>query len=174
MQLDVWYELHCLNDMRKALYPERLGGLEALKVNGVIDREDSEFQHWGEESQVARSLFKLSENTTNHYIDSLRQTLMCYTDVSTTPFHVNITKAAGVFPPLATTPTCRKFGKIQQWAVDHSAGNWNLTLEADQAREIVETAGFDQSPEENIQGLWALFPGNKIFKYWREHAVSAK
>ena len=98
---------------------------------------------------------------------------MCHADVSPIPFHVNIPKAAGIFPRLATTHTCRDFGKIQQWAVDHSAGNWNFTLEPEQAKEIVETAGFDQSPEEDIQGLWALFPGNKFFRYWREHAVPA-
>ena len=92
MQIEVWYELHCLDAMRKTLYPEHLGGLEALKVNGVLDREDLEFQHWGEESQVARSLFKLSGTTTDHCIDSLWQTLMCSTVVSTIPFHVKIPK----------------------------------------------------------------------------------
>ena len=47
VQLDVWHELHCLNDLRKTLYPERFGGLDALKVDGVINREDPEFEHWG-------------------------------------------------------------------------------------------------------------------------------
>jgi len=48
VQLDVWHELHCLNDLRMLLYPERYPGLAAVTDDrGVIDRESIEFRHWG-------------------------------------------------------------------------------------------------------------------------------
>lgn len=54
VQLDVFHELHCLDDLRKMLYPERFPGLEELKdENGVIDRETHAFLHWGMLSAVA-------------------------------------------------------------------------------------------------------------------------
>ncbi|KAL3421691.1 hypothetical protein PVAG01_05847 [Phlyctema vagabunda] len=47
VQLDVWHQLHCLNDLRKLLYPDRFPGLEELKdENGVVDMTDSVFRHW--------------------------------------------------------------------------------------------------------------------------------
>lgn len=49
VQLDVWHELHCLNDLRMLLYPERFPGLAGVTNDkGVIDRESIEFRHWGE------------------------------------------------------------------------------------------------------------------------------
>lgn len=48
VQLDVFHELHCLDDLRMLLYPERYAGLEELKdEHGVIDRERHAFLHWG-------------------------------------------------------------------------------------------------------------------------------
>jgi hypothetical protein len=50
VQLDVWHKLHCLNDLRMLLYPERYmyPGLAAVTNDeGVIDRESIEFRHWG-------------------------------------------------------------------------------------------------------------------------------
>ena len=48
IELDVWHELHCLNDLRKLLYPERFEGLEELKdENGIINRDTDPFRHWG-------------------------------------------------------------------------------------------------------------------------------
>lgn len=48
IQLDVWHQLHCLNDLRKLLYPDRFDGLDKLRdKDGNIDMTDSEFRHWG-------------------------------------------------------------------------------------------------------------------------------
>jgi Mycotoxin biosynthesis protein UstYa len=48
IELDVWHELHCLNDLRMLLYPERFKGLGDLKdENGIIDRDNHAFRHWG-------------------------------------------------------------------------------------------------------------------------------
>ncbi|KAM7195066.1 protein of unknown function (DUF3328) domain containing protein [Rhypophila sp. PSN 637] len=154
IELDVWHELHCLNDLRKLLYPEVYGGLEEVKwPNGTINRDTDAFRHW------------------DHCVDSLRQTLMCHADVSPIPFHVNVPDEKGIFPRLATTHTCRDFGKIQQWSRDHWAGEWDFKLNPEKAKEIIAGSGFDNAPEEDIEFLWALFPGNKFFRHWREHEV---
>jgi len=48
IELDVWHELHCLNDLRMLLYPERFPGLEELRLqNGTIDRNTDSFRQWG-------------------------------------------------------------------------------------------------------------------------------
>ncbi|KAL1963165.1 hypothetical protein VTN77DRAFT_8598 [Rasamsonia byssochlamydoides] len=48
IELDVWHELPCLNDLRMLLYPERFPGLDVLKdENGVINRDTDAFRHWG-------------------------------------------------------------------------------------------------------------------------------
>ncbi|KAE8356752.1 hypothetical protein BDV28DRAFT_163765 [Aspergillus coremiiformis] len=154
VQLDVWHELHCLNDLRKTLYPERYtdSSLDSLKFpNGTINRDTDMFRHW------------------DHCIDSIRQTLMCHADVSPIPFHINVPARKGIFPRLATTHTCRNFTKIQDWAKERFAGDWRVELEPEEAQYVIDTAGFSQDPEEDIQFLYELFPGDRFFKYWREH-----
>lgn len=47
VQLDVWHQLHCLNDLRKLLYPERYPGMAEMTTDGKIDRADIMFMHWG-------------------------------------------------------------------------------------------------------------------------------
>lgn len=36
-------------------------------------------------------------------------------------------------------------------------------------QQIIDESGFDHSPEENVEGLYWMFPGDLFFKYWREH-----
>jgi hypothetical protein len=48
VQLDVFHQLHCLNDLRKLLYPEVYGGMNLITKDGVVQRESNElFRHWG-------------------------------------------------------------------------------------------------------------------------------
>ncbi|GAB7336039.1 hypothetical protein MBLNU13_g08855t1 [Cladosporium sp. NU13] len=157
IELDVWHELHCLNDLRKILYPERFGGLDALKdENGTIQRDDDTFRHW------------------DHCIDSLRQTIMCHADVAPIPFHVNVPVSKGIFPRLATTHTCRNFTKIQEWARDRTIGEWEFSLTKEKAQSVIKSAGFDQSPDEDIEFLYPKFPGVSWFKYWKSHPKEAE
>ncbi|CAN8099970.1 unnamed protein product [Discula destructiva] len=153
IELDVWHNLHCLNDLRKLLYPERFHMLERLKKDdGTIDRNAFAFRHW------------------DHCVDSLRQALMCHADVAPVSFHVNVPFNRGIFPRLATTHTCRNFAKIQDWARANQAPDFEFMIQ-DPAKlqEIIDQSGFDHSPEENMEGLYWMFPGNKFFQYWRDH-----
>ncbi|KAK3688793.1 hypothetical protein B0T22DRAFT_460242 [Podospora appendiculata] len=157
VQLDVWHELHCLNDLRMLLYPERFPGMAAVTdENGVIDRTRIEFRHW------------------DHCVDSIRETLMCHADVAPIPFRVNFPANKAIVPRLATTHTCRNFTKIQQWAKEHRAGSWNYNVTAEQAEEIMRASGFDNAPGEDIQDQYMAFPGNTYFRYWREHPEEAE
>lgn len=154
IELDVWHELHCLNDLRKVLYPEAYGGLTDVTLpNGTINRDTDAFRHW------------------DHCIDSLRQTIMCHADVAPIPFHVNVPVNKGIFPRLATSHTCRNFEQIQQWAKDHWAGAWDFNLNPEKAEEIIAASGFDNGPEEDIQFMWRVFPGDTYFKHWRDAAT---
>ena len=178
VQLDVWHQLHCLNDLRKLLYPDRFPGLEELKdKDGVIDTTDSVFRHWGEFNILTPIISSFNFELTvllDHCVDALRQTLMCHADVSPISFHVNVPVAHGVFPRLSTSHTCRDFGKIQDWAKRNAAGVWDPIITPQQAEEIIRDAGFDQSPFEDIEFLYDQFPGNPWFKYWREHPKEAE
>jgi len=121
--------------------------------DGTINREHDMFLHW------------------DHCVDSLRQTLMCHADVAPMSYRVNVPASFGIFPRIATTHTCKNFTKIQEWAREHAAGEWNYNVTKAQAKEIVETSGISNEPEEDIQFLYRFFPGNKWFKYWQEHEV---
>ncbi|KAJ5726232.1 uncharacterized protein N7483_007589 [Penicillium malachiteum] len=157
IELDVWHELHCLNDLRMLLYPERYPGMDELRdKDGVIQRDNDAVRHWG----LHFLSFQLP-----------RQTIMCHADVAPVSFHINIPASTGIFPRLATTHTCRNFTKIQDWARNQQAGDWNFSVTPLEAEEIIRTAGFDQSPLEDIQFLWPHFPGNKFFKHWQENPV---
>ncbi|KAK4043257.1 hypothetical protein C8A01DRAFT_43745 [Parachaetomium inaequale] len=153
VQLDVWRELHCLNDLRMLLYPERYPGLATVTNDkGVIDRESIEFRHW------------------DHCVDSI----MCHADVAPIPFRVNFPANKVIVPRIATTHTCRNFTKIQEWAKAHKAGAWNYKLTPEQADEMMRASGFDNAPWEDIQDQYMAFPGNTYFKYWRDHPEEAE
>jgi Mycotoxin biosynthesis protein UstYa len=107
----------------------------------------------------------------DHCIDALRQALMCNADISPISFHVNTPVNVGVFPRLATTHTCRNFAKIQDWAHKNAAGEWDLHVTQEEAKEIIRESGFDHAPLEDIEFLWELFPGDPFFQHWRDHPL---
>jgi hypothetical protein len=98
---------------------------------------------------------------------------MCHGDISPISWHVNVPVSTGVFSRLATTHTCRDFSSIQQWAKDHSAGYFPLELEPEQINTILDNPPFDQSPWEDLEEFWWMFPGNKFFKHWRGEGSSS-
>ncbi|KAK8084275.1 hypothetical protein PG997_005546 [Apiospora hydei] len=157
VQLDVFHELHCLDDLRMLLYPERFPGMDELKdENGIIDRTTHAFRHW------------------DHCIDALRQALMCHADVSPISWRLNVPVKKMLIPQLSTTHTCRNFSRVHEWAQQHRAGAWNYNVTADMAEEIIRTSGFDQAPDEDIEDQYENFPGDPFFRYWREHPDEAK
>lgn len=46
VQLDVFHQLHCLNDLRKAIWPERYPHMWKIE-DGQINRDWTGWWHWG-------------------------------------------------------------------------------------------------------------------------------
>ena len=74
----------------------------------------------------------------DHCIDSLRQAIMCQSDVSTLHFdwsarnHENLVVAK-------TTHTCRKFDSIRRWTMDKNIRGWDpKTFLQDPLRNVSE------------------------------------
>ncbi|KAL1700504.1 hypothetical protein EV121DRAFT_295148 [Schizophyllum commune] len=88
-QLDVFHQLHCLNYLRMSLSPER--------YKPVIREDLLEFEHL------------------NHCVDSIRQSLMCASDIS-----VNVWQWSehyqGLVGRVNVAHSCRNFDKLREWA----------------------------------------------------------
>jgi len=96
VSLDVFHQLHCLNYIRKRLYPSYYVSVHNLS-----------------NSQEQRESIHLV-----HCIDSLRQTLMCTADISVIPFRWEEQQQRPILT-LNSTHTCRNFDTIRKWADDH-------------------------------------------------------
>ncbi|KAL1747969.1 hypothetical protein HDZ31DRAFT_60839 [Schizophyllum fasciatum] len=87
-QLDVFHQLHCLNYLRMSLSPER--------YKPIIREDLLEFEHL------------------NHCIDSIRQSLMCSSDIS-----VNVWQWSEHYEFVAgrvnVAHSCRSFDKLREW-----------------------------------------------------------
>ncbi|KAL1958761.1 hypothetical protein VTO42DRAFT_3880 [Malbranchea cinnamomea] len=102
--IDVFHQLHCLNMLRR-----RIWAAELESYAKVVDPEMMEMRH------------------IDHCIDSIRQSLMCSSDISTIPWtwdeEDQEAKAVG-----ATIHTCRDFDRISEWAREHRIGPFNTKI----------------------------------------------
>ncbi|UJO20680.1 Cyclochlorotine biosynthesis protein O [Fulvia fulva] len=169
VELEVFHNLHCLNELRKLLWPERYRLLEQLtSENGTIDRSSFGFKHWGEIISAGRPSMRLTRK--DHCVDSLRQALMCNADISPISWHVNVPFNRGIYPRLATTHTCKDFSQIQKWAAEHHAPSFEQRIyDFEELQRVIDDTDIDHSTEEDLQNQYWLFPGDKWFKHWREH-----
>jgi hypothetical protein len=113
--IDVFHQLHCLNRLRKLLRPERYhlwdNATETDKAEWAI--HDGMWHSW----RLCPVLY-LTSDCVDHCIDSIRQSLMCSSDISTIYWQWSAEKHQ-VLPRAGTTHTCRNFEKIKAWAVEH-------------------------------------------------------
>ncbi|KAF4979771.1 hypothetical protein FZEAL_4075 [Fusarium zealandicum] len=89
--LDVYHQLHCLNDIRKLVR-------DYNSTDGTLDR--------------LQTMHKF------HCIDSIRQSLMCNADLSLIHWYW-ADQPGKHFPNATTTHICRNWSKIEEWAVKH-------------------------------------------------------
>ncbi|KAJ6604236.1 hypothetical protein DFH09DRAFT_1122035 [Mycena vulgaris] len=94
LALDVFHELHCLDEIRKAMYPDYYPGLKT----GV----GSSHMH--------------------HCLSSLRQSIMCTSDISTIVWQWS-EKSQAAKERSDILHTCRDFSKLQAWGKEHFAGD---------------------------------------------------
>ncbi|UNI23174.1 hypothetical protein JDV02_009009 [Purpureocillium takamizusanense] len=118
--IDVFHQLHCLNVIRKAFYPRRYN-ITMVKPDGTID-----FLEWMH---------------VDHCIESLRQSVMCHSDISTVPFRWSETSQA-LKPRLDSVHVCRNFTKIREWALERhvDVGNMRAQVEHGQVVDYSSTA----------------------------------
>lgn len=93
--LEVYHQLHCLDLVRKHLYPDRYGGDKYMSPEGKKE-------YWIH---------------LEHCIDNLRQTIMCYSDISTIPWKWN-ERVGAEFPDAHTTHVCRDFDRLTEWMLE--------------------------------------------------------
>jgi hypothetical protein len=89
--LDVYHQLHCLNDLRKSII---------------------QYNITGEKLDHLQTMHKF------HCIDSIRQSLMCNADISLIHWYW-APHPGRHFPNATTTHICRKWSKIEEWAIKH-------------------------------------------------------
>ncbi|OQV05015.1 hypothetical protein CLAIMM_09819 [Cladophialophora immunda] len=95
--IDVFHHLHCLNMIRKALHPEY-----------YVPHD------WSDAIQEDNLLGELH---LDHCVDSIRQSLMCMSDVSVIPWQWDTSDSTSK-PVGNIVHTCRNFDAIRSWVYD--------------------------------------------------------
>ncbi|KAF9491713.1 hypothetical protein BDN71DRAFT_1397844 [Pleurotus eryngii] len=108
--LDVFHQLHCLDMIRMAAYPKRYppGHHPAVlhKRSGTMAHPNiTDTEHL------------------RHCINSIRQSLMCSSDISVNVFY-NPRKESRPFPRFDQLHTCRNFDKLRAWAFGRTTAVW--------------------------------------------------
>ena len=98
VELDVFHQLHCLNYLRKLVYPD------VYKMDLTSGSE-----------KAADNIFHME-----HCYEQLRQSLQCSSDISTIFWQWSEEKQK-MLGSVQTTHTCKNFDKIRDWAVEHKA-----------------------------------------------------
>jgi hypothetical protein len=128
VELDVFHQLHCLNALRKLVYPEVFPVDLTSSSNEALD-----------------NVYHLE-----HCYDQLRQSLQCSADISTIYWEWSREKKK-MLGSLETTHTCRDFEKIREWALDHQLqGDFDWWREVEGAPIRKPKAGDNISEHEHM------------------------
>ncbi|KAH6644865.1 hypothetical protein C7974DRAFT_420282 [Boeremia exigua] len=104
IELEVFHQLHCLNQLRQAFYPERWPHLWQYTPEGKIDYAGRQYGHW------------------EHCIESIRQSLICHSDVTPITIHYNATAVPKSGGDFKIEHTCRNFDALSDWARGRTLG----------------------------------------------------
>ncbi|KAH8901446.1 hypothetical protein GQ53DRAFT_814903 [Thozetella sp. PMI_491] len=105
VSLGVFHQLHCVNHLRRALYPDEYPGLWEYNEDGTVNHNTILSLHW------------------NHCIDILRQTLMCHADITPMPYYYREWDD-NVYSVLASSQNCRDYESIRTWAAERQIHHW--------------------------------------------------
>ncbi|KAK7890231.1 hypothetical protein LTR67_008116 [Exophiala xenobiotica] len=116
IQLDVFHQLHCLfqNVLRTALEPHY--GLK----NDSAQKIDTRYKS-GHPYRESHHRLHIDAQHLNHCINSLRQSIMCHSDIAPVVWQWDHPADKVEFNRgfLSVTHTCRNFERIQKWAKTH-------------------------------------------------------
>ena len=120
VELDVFHQLHCLNAVRKTLYPERYWDEfdDYYLEDGSRNYTSTAAKHYGRLNHNWKSQKSNILTLIDHCVDSIRQSLMCHSDLATVYWQWMPFRRIPL-PRLEITHTCRNFEAVQQWAKDH-------------------------------------------------------
>lgn len=122
--LDVFHQLHCLNMVRKYFYPARYN-TSVINPDGTVN-----FKKWLH---------------MDHCIDSIRQSLMCSSDVAMHSYSwLDEFKYNQV--NFGTVHQCRNFDKIREWAKERAVKLEGYQKHVEDGK-IVDYAGDGSEPE---------------------------
>ncbi|KZT31466.1 hypothetical protein SISSUDRAFT_995092 [Sistotremastrum suecicum HHB10207 ss-3] len=96
--LDYIHQLHCLNMVRMALWPERYG--EPVLGEPIMKDDPTPFDH------------------VDHCINILRENIVCNADITPDPYQWDEDKRQ-IMPRFDSVRTCRNFEAIQEWQMQH-------------------------------------------------------
>ena len=116
--IEVYHQLHCLDIIRRALYPDRYGGDRNMSPN----QKTEYWIHLGEYLLSCMPPCNYARSQTNsleHCIDNLRQVLVCYSDISIIPWKIN-DRLQKEFPDAHTVHMCRDFDALTEWMLQPS------------------------------------------------------
>ncbi|KAG8404947.1 hypothetical protein J3459_022398 [Metarhizium acridum] len=122
--LDVFHQLHCLNQIRMAFYPRRYN-TSLTNPDGTV-----KYMQWLH---------------IDHCIESLRQSVMCHSDTSLITYKWLESKKI-TEPELEVVHMCRNFDKIQDWASHRTVSLSSKRLHVENGA-IVDYTNWGPDPE---------------------------
>ncbi|KAI5458860.1 hypothetical protein BGZ63DRAFT_514270 [Mariannaea sp. PMI_226] len=111
VELDVFHQLHCLNMIRMSRYPEYYRNLHTSEADEILTYFDSEH--------------------IEHCIDTIRQSLMCQTDITPLVYQWDNNKERMRIHG-DVIHSCRNFDRIREWAKEKSFMSQGLKLDLTQ------------------------------------------
>ncbi|KAF7981257.1 hypothetical protein HWV62_34137 [Athelia sp. TMB] len=119
-QLDVYHQIHCLNNIRKLLWPDYYPEIDHLRYTNFID--GSVMDHF------------------DHCVGSIRQSLMCNADVTAIPWRWD-TRYNVSTPDFDVLHTCKNWERLREWTTANKA-----KLEIDINHHVVDDLKFLSDP----------------------------
>ncbi|THC87813.1 hypothetical protein EYZ11_012739 [Aspergillus tanneri] len=115
VQLDVFHQLHCLNQLRLKIWgsnPVHSGVAVKSSTDNSTDSDPLGLQEM---------------DHLDHCVDSIRQSLMCSSDISAIIW-IWHEESQATRPLANSTHTCRDFEAVRQWALDRQAPEWDESI----------------------------------------------
>ncbi|KZS95188.1 hypothetical protein SISNIDRAFT_408923, partial [Sistotremastrum niveocremeum HHB9708] len=113
--LEVFHQLHCLNNIRHALWPERYG---VPKLAPPIIKGDTVlFDH------------------VDHCINIIRESIVCHADITPNVWQWDEDRQVS-FPHFDNIHTCRNWDAIMDWAREHQMKHgWDVSIHVGHEQE---------------------------------------